>query len=104
MCHAEVVDEYGRSTHGKLQAQGDPDAPSCLDCHDRHGTASKSLPSSPTFPRNVPLLCAKCHRAGETAAERIHSEIPDIYASYVDSIHGKGLMESGLVVTASQHG
>ncbi|NIO50469.1 MAG: hypothetical protein GTN84_01495, partial [Hydrogenophaga sp.] len=46
-------------------------------------------------------LCARCHQAGEQAAVRIDSEVPDIVQSYIDSIHGKGLLESGLVVTAT---
>jgi predicted CXXCH cytochrome family protein len=101
VCHAGVVDEFRRSTHGTLLARGDPDAPSCLDCHDKHATQKKNRPTSPTFARNVPSLCARCHRAGEAAASRIETEIPDIVQSYVDSIHGKGLLESGLVVTAT---
>jgi cytochrome b subunit of formate dehydrogenase len=101
VCHAAQVAEYRQSTHGTLFAAGDPDAPSCLDCHDKHATLDKELPASPTFPRNVPALCGRCHRLGEAAAVRIQSEVPDIVQSYVDSIHGKGLIESGLVVTAT---
>ena len=101
VCHAEVVDDYRQSTHGTLFAQGDPDAPACLDCHDKHRILHKELPASPTFARNVPFLCAKCHRAGERAAVRIEAAVPDIVQSYEDSIHGKGLVESGLVVTAT---
>jgi cytochrome b subunit of formate dehydrogenase len=101
ICHAEQVAEYKGSTHGTLQAQRDPDAPSCLDCHDKHATLTKELPSSPTFARNVPNLCGKCHRAGEQAAVRIEAEVEDIVDSYIDSIHGKGLVESGLLVTAT---
>jgi predicted CXXCH cytochrome family protein len=101
VCHADPAAQYARSIHGKLSAQGDPDAPVCLDCHDRHDTQSKRSPASPTFARNVPELCARCHRAGEKAAVRIDADVPDIVASYADSIHGKGLTESGLVVTAT---
>jgi predicted CXXCH cytochrome family protein len=101
ICHADVVGQYRTSIHGILFAKGDPDAPGCLDCHDKHATQAKEIPTSPTFPRNVPLLCSRCHRAGEKAAVRIASEVPDIYQSYLDSIHGKGLIESGLVVTAT---
>ncbi len=100
ICHAEVVQVYRTSIHGTLAAKGDADAPHCLDCHDKHATLSKKLPASPTFPRNVPALCARCHQAGSKAANRIHSEVPDIVASYRDSIHGRGLLQSGLVVTA----
>jgi len=49
----------------------------------------------------VPTLCARCHRIGEKAAVRIQADVPDIVGSYVESIHGKGLLESGLVVTAT---
>jgi len=101
ICHEEQVAEYRISTHGTLRAAGDEDAPACVDCHDRHGTLSHRLPGSPTYPRNVPALCGRCHREGEKAALRIHSEVPDIVGSYMDSIHGKGLIESGLTVTAT---
>ena len=99
-CHAEVVEIYRKSTHGMGAAAGDPDAPTCFDCHEKHAVMSRKLPASPTFPRNVPELCARCHREGEAAAVRIQSDIP-IVDSYRMSIHGKGLNESGLLVTAT---
>jgi predicted CXXCH cytochrome family protein len=101
VCHAAQVEQYQGSIHGKLAAQGDADAPICSDCHSPHATASKRLPTSPTYARNVPALCATCHRAGEQAAVRIEAEVPDIVQSYADSIHGQALTESGLVVTAT---
>ena len=101
VCHAEVLGQYTSSIHGKLSAAGDADAPVCLDCHSKHATQNHRTPTSPTFARNVPQLCARCHRAGEKAALRIESDVPDIVASYADSIHGRGLTESGLVVTAT---
>ncbi|NIM00330.1 MAG: hypothetical protein GTO33_05205 [Acidobacteria bacterium] len=100
-CHAGPVDEYTTGIHGTLHAAKDPDAPSCLECHGKHDIQLKEIPTSPTFKSNVPFLCAKCHRAGEQAAVRIDSEVPDIFGSYLDSIHGKGLVESGLLVTAT---
>ncbi len=101
VCHAGPVSEYERSTHGQLVAEGDPDAPTCQDCHGKHEEMDKALPASPTFPRNVPELCADCHRQGEVAAVRIAEQQPEIVQSYEMSIHGTGLMESGLVVTAT---
>ncbi|MHC4547647.1 MAG: cytochrome c3 family protein [Planctomycetota bacterium] len=101
VCHQDQVTQFLGSTHGQLWAKGDHDAPTCLDCHEKHTTLSKQAPTSPTFARNVPDLCAKCHREGEQAAVRIHAAVPDIFGSYVMSIHGKGLRESGLVVTAT---
>lgn len=100
ICHAEQVSQYATSMHGTLAAAGDPDAPSCLDCHQKHATTAQTQPTSPTFPRNVPELCARCHREGEAAAVRVASDVP-IVRSYEMSIHGKGLLESGLLVTAT---
>lgn len=101
ICHAEVVEAHQASTHGMLAAAGDPDAPQCLDCHDKHDTESHRIPSSPTFSRNVPELCGKCHGAGGVAAGRAKPGIPDSVDSYANSIHGQGLLESGLVVSAT---
>ncbi|NIN09962.1 MAG: hypothetical protein GTN62_00965 [Gemmatimonadales bacterium] len=101
ICHAGRVEEHAAGIHGRLAAEGDPDAPTCLDCHEKHATASRHLPTSRTYPRNVPDLCARCHRQGEKAAVRIHVDLPAPVESYEMSIHGKGLFESGLVVTAT---
>jgi len=100
ICHAEAVSQYRESTHGKLVAQGSPDAPACKDCHSPHGTLGSKDSASPTFSRNVPGLCAKCHRAGQKAALRYTGRQDHVVEHYWESIHGKGLMESGLTVTA----
>jgi cytochrome b subunit of formate dehydrogenase len=101
VCHAQEVTDYGVSRHGQVAATGSGDAPRCLDCHAHHETRPRTDPRSPTFSRNVPQLCAQCHRAGEQAAVRIASGHPDIVRSYEESIHGRGLLQGGLVVTAS---
>ncbi|HEX9690906.1 MAG TPA: cytochrome c3 family protein [Gemmatimonadales bacterium] len=100
-CHDAEVTEYQGGIHGVLAAQGDEDAPGCLDCHDQHATLGQHVPTSSTFPQNVPALCAQCHREGERAAVRIVSTVRTPVRSYEMSIHGKGLFESGLVVTAT---
>jgi cytochrome b subunit of formate dehydrogenase len=101
ICHTEVVDQYRSSKHGQLAAQGSPDAPACRDCHSPHGTLGKNDPRSPTFSRNVPSLCANCHRTGQKAAVRYKGTQRRIVENYLESIHGKGLIESGLTVTAN---
>jgi len=101
ICHAEQVEQHDLSRHGELAAQGDPDAPSCATCHGKvHFIANHRLPMSPTYSRNVPTLCGRCHAAGKVAALRLGDE-RDIVASYLESTHGRGLMGSGLVVSAS---
>ncbi len=100
-CHTAVAQEYGRSQHGKLLIKEDPNAPSCKECHGTHGTLGRLQSASPTFPTNVPLLCARCHREGQKAALRYKGPQHQIIESYSDSIHGKGLLKSGLTVTAT---
>jgi len=101
ICHAEVVNLYETSAHGSLAKEGDPDAPTCLDCHEKHYTEDHRIPTAKTFSRNIPELCGECHALGGSAATRVRTDIPDIVSSYVESAHGKGLLESGLVVSAT---
>ncbi|MBZ5498439.1 MAG: hypothetical protein LAP85_18730 [Acidobacteriia bacterium] len=99
-CHPEVVQQYQQSTHGQLFARKDPNAPTCLECHGTHNVHGKGDPTSATFPTNVPVLCARCHRQGQKAAVRYTGSELEIVERYTESIHGKGLLKSGLVVTA----
>jgi hypothetical protein len=100
-CHTEVAQEYAQSQHGKLLAKQDPNAPSCKECHGTHGVLGKLQPASPTFATNIPMLCARCHREGEKAAVRYAGPEHGIVEAYTESIHGKGLLKSGLTVTAT---
>ncbi len=99
-CHAEIGTQYLKSTHGQLMAKNDANAPICKECHGTHGVLGKSDPKSSTFATNVPVLCARCHREGRKAATRYTGDEHQIIEHYNESIHGKGLMKSGLTVTA----
>jgi cytochrome b subunit of formate dehydrogenase/uncharacterized protein with PIN domain len=101
ICHEKVVAQYRESTHGTLSAKGSPDAPLCKDCHSPHGTMGKADSASPTYSRNIPTLCAKCHQEGHKAAVRYTGKQSHIVDHYRESIHGKGLLQSGLTVTAN---
>jgi hypothetical protein len=101
ICHAEIVNTYKTSTHGQLAAKGSADAPGCADCHGTHGILGHLQTESRTYARNIPTLCGKCHRTGEKAALRYGGTEKLIVESYIESIHGKGLLQSGLVVTAT---
>jgi hypothetical protein len=100
-CHAEVAQQYQKSVHGKLLAASDTNAPSCKECHGTHEILGKLNPDSATFPTNVPTLCARCHREGKKAAVRYTGAQHEIVEHYTESIHGKGLLKSGLTVTAT---
>jgi cytochrome b subunit of formate dehydrogenase len=100
-CHAQAVQQYQRSTHGQLVLKGDPNGPPCEECHGTHGVKGRTDPSSPTFVKNVPALCARCHREGKKAAVRYKGEQHEIIEHYTESIHGKGVLQSGLLVSAA---
>jgi hypothetical protein len=100
-CHEEIAQQYQRSQHGLLLAKNDPNAPTCIECHGTHAVSGRVNPKSPTFATNVPALCARCHREGQKAAVRYTGAQHEIIEHYTESIHGKGLLKSGLTVTAT---
>ena len=100
-CHAEIGQLYQRSTHGQLLAKNDPNAPTCKECHGTHHVLGRHDPQSFTFATNVPTLCGRCHREGQKAALRYVGTQHEIIQHYTESIHGKGLLKSGLTVTAT---
>jgi uncharacterized protein with PIN domain len=100
-CHEEIGQQFQRSKHGQLLAANDQNAPNCKECHGTHHVLNKFDPSSNTFPTNVPNLCGRCHREGKKAAVRYTGSQHEIVSNYTESIHGKGLLKSGLTVTAT---
>jgi hypothetical protein len=100
-CHEEMGLQFQRSKHGQLFAANDPNAPTCKECHGTHHVLGKRDPVSVTFPTNIPQLCGRCHKEGKKAALRYTGVQHQIIESYSESIHGKGLLKSGLTVTAT---
>ncbi len=100
-CHEDQGQQYQRSKHGQLLAAKDPNAPTCKECHGTHRILDKRDPLSATFSTNVPTLCGRCHREGQKAAVRYTGSQHEIVQHYRESIHGKGLLKSGLTVTAT---
>ncbi|MBF0503557.1 MAG: hypothetical protein HQL14_00500 [Candidatus Omnitrophica bacterium] len=101
ICHSGQVELYQQGIHGKLFKAGSPNAPSCRDCHGTHAILSHKDLKSPSYPTNIPTLCARCHRENEKAALLYRGNEHQITTNYIESIHGKGLLDSGLVVTAT---
>jgi thiosulfate reductase cytochrome b subunit len=99
-CHDEQQAVYNTSVHGIARLKGHTDVPSCGECHDYHTTRAASDPKSNVYPMNLPGTCGKCHSDPKLAAEH-HIPIEDAYLDYSRSVHGKGLMQGGLLVSAS---
>lgn len=63
-CHSAIYDQYKLSVHGaallgdEQNAGGNPDVPTCIDCHGVHNVPD---PRTTGFRLDSPQVCAKCH-------------------------------------------
>ena len=95
-CHAGPVEQYSVSAHAKARASGTSVAATCVDCHGMHDIRPSKDPASRTYHLNVAATCASCHGNAEIIARgRIPS---DVTKAFGDSIHGRALSRSGLIV------
>lgn len=85
--------QYKTSVHGVKFAHGDMRVAVCTDCHSTHGIRPASDPHSSIHPLNVAATCKRCHSDREYM--KPYGIATDQFASYVDSVHYKALVESG---------
>lgn len=99
-CHSDIEEEYALSIHGALGAMGNTDIATCSDCHGSHDIKPVDDIESRVFKMNLAKTCAECHsNPGLTEEHRMR--FPDAANHYAESIHGKALMEQGLIVAPS---
>ena len=82
-CHVPVFGEYEHSVHGEALMEGDPNVPTCSDCHGVHGIQN---PTTAAFRNRSPELCGTCHGDAELMAEydiSIH-----VFDTYLTDFHG----------------
>lgn len=91
---------YWESIHGRGLLEGVPDVPDCADCHDSHRILPVKDPNSWVFPFNLPQTCGRCHGDEKLAATH-QIPVPQAYQQYLESVHGQGLLKSGLLVVAT---
>jgi hypothetical protein len=83
-CHSQIYDLYISSVHGSaLIGEGNPDVPTCVDCHGVHRIEG---PSNSPFRLFSPQICAKCH-ANEQLMSR-YGISTDVFQTYVSDFHG----------------
>ena len=99
-CHAEVSSQYAGSGHGKAYERKDKNAPYCTNCHGTHKAKSRYDDTAPTYRANIPGLCGECHRNDGKANKSVPLHQVNTLVDYSSSVHGKGLIEKGLTVTA----
>ena len=83
-CHSLIYEEYAESVHGSaLIGEGNPDVPTCIDCHGVHNVSG---PSNTDFHLFSPQLCAKCHADEELMGK--YGISTNVFDSYVSDFHG----------------
>jgi len=98
-CHTEAAIHFKASVHQKASKAGKFEAASCHDCHGGHSIRKAKDPESSIYPMNLPRTCAKCHGGPQEAIKRTQPH-RDIYHLYMDTVHGRALDKSGLLVAA----
>ena len=99
-CHPEVFDVYKTSIHGQDSIKGIKDVATCQDCHGGHNIYSRLDPRSMVYHLNLPNTCAQCH-ADPKLIEKYNIPVGNAYQLYMDSIHGRAISKSGLLVAAN---
>jgi hypothetical protein len=100
-CHKEVVATYRASVHGISRERPDSEAASCRSCHgETHAILAAKDPQAPTYHLNLPRTCARCH-ADPELVKRNRITAGNAYKLYLDSIHGRAVTRSGLLVAAN---
>jgi cytochrome b subunit of formate dehydrogenase len=98
-CHDKIQATYDKSVHGKAHAKGVKEAASCPDCHGMHNIFSPKDPRSQVYPMNLGETCSKCH-ANAALVKKFDIPVDDPYSKYAQSVHGRGVLKSGLIVSA----
>ena len=99
-CHEVQLASYERSVHAEAVKLGNHGAANCSYCHGSHGILPATNPRSQVFRRNLPETCGVCHANPDVAA-KLGIKNPNAERMYVDSLHGKALVERGLLSAPS---
>ncbi len=82
-CHAQIFSQYKDSVHGQALFEGDPNVPTCIDCHGVHGIQH---PTTSQFRNRSPELCAGCHANEELMSQ--YGITTNVFNSYLTEFHG----------------
>ena len=99
-CHEKEAKLYATSIHGMSHAMGASGAATCTSCHGAHEIVPVKQIDSPVFKLNLPQTCANCH-SNKTLTDEYRISNSHAAAQYRESIHGRALLEMGLIVAPS---
>ncbi len=91
-CHKNEVEQYRASVHGRAEARGNADVPTCQSCHgSAHTALPSSDPKSPVSKQRLPDTCGSCHSNPQLAAKYMFAEVRPVEA-YKQSVHGRAIL------------
>jgi hypothetical protein len=82
-CHGDIQGQYRRSVHGQALVDGNPDVPTCIDCHGVHDIPD---PRTAEFRLASPRMCADCHTDAQKMAK--YKLTTQVLRTYVADFHG----------------
>jgi hypothetical protein len=83
LCHNSIYQKYKASVHGTALSEGNPDVPTCIDCHGVHNIEN---PQTAYFRLRSPEICAKCHTDPKRMSK--YGISTDVLNTYVSDFHG----------------
>jgi predicted CXXCH cytochrome family protein len=89
----DQLEKYKTSVHGQKVFQGNTKVAQCASCHGSHGIRQAVDAKSLVNAKNIPATCAKCH--ADAAYMKPYGIPTDQYQKFVNSVHGKALLEKG---------
>jgi hypothetical protein len=82
-CHGGIQKQYRESVHGAALVDGNPDVPTCIDCHGVHDIRD---PRTAEFRLASPRLCADCPTDAQKMAK--YKLSTEVLRTYVADFHG----------------
>jgi hypothetical protein len=83
LCHNAIYQLYHDSVHGSALSEGNPDVPTCIDCHGVHNIED---PTTSFFRLRSPEICAECHTDPDRMAP--YGISTNVLSTYVADFHG----------------
>ena len=83
-CHGEIQEKYRQSVHGAALVDGNPDVPTCIDCHGVHDIPD---PTTAAFRLASPKMCSTCHT--DEARMARYGLSTQVLRTYVADFHGR---------------
>jgi cytochrome b subunit of formate dehydrogenase len=96
-CHEKEAAIYAKGIHARIEGAHGTRAAVCAQCHGDHDIYRVSDIRSRVAKRNRSSMCTACHESAE-ALPRLRANTATVGAHYLESIHGRALVDKGLNV------